>query len=315
MIVGITLTMWASGVTGCTNNRGGMVNVQDAIAKAQAKLQKNSTPANAGAISGQWICIDSGCPKDTIKSISPKLSTIETTLTERLNSANPQSICRMQQTEALTITAQSDALTVKGTLSHDPARLMPALENTHDCEDVLAKINEIKPEATQVILAHDSDNEELLINGVRYRRLSDQELKTINASHYELNADYASIAGDWSCIDEGCGELSQTITPDLKKMTSSSTIELTDDGEKCHVAEDSTLEVKDSSDPQKIYLNRNFGKIKVVDSADNMSDCDAVVKNFNDDRAAKNVESEQITVERDGNQEIILLGKRYVRKG
>lgn len=317
MIVGVSLALGSTGITGCTNfDHDVSTSLKSAFEPSKATNfagELGGTPIAATSISGNWLCVDPSCSKDTIATISPRLNTIDLTQTQRLTSDGPQSICRIEQTEQLSIAAQPDKLTVKGSLSHGQARLTPALENTHDCEDVLAKINEIQPEQSQFIIAHDPDNDEILINGMRYRKLSDAELKSINDSHYSASPDSASISGIWNCIDEGCDQQTvQIFSQDLKTLTSDSLIELGTDGEKCHVTEDSALAITDSSDPQKIYATRTFGELKVVNSPDNMSDCDKIAKNFNKDRTQ---DSEQLTIERDGNQEIILLGKRYARKG
>ncbi len=321
-VTGLVLAFWAASGVGCTNNRVGTVDLKAAAAARALHSTTTGSPqsadANAASLAGDWLCTDQDCPADTIKTISPKLDSIETSITERLTPANPQSICRFEQTEILRISSD-DSVTAQGTLSQNSAHLMPALENTRDCADVMKRIAEIKHEPVSIKIEREKSDDcqaaqQILINGSHYRRLSDLELETINSNHYKLNAEYASVAGQWTCIDEGCGELSQTISADLKVLTSDSVIELPVDGAKCHVTEQSSLAVKDSTDPQKIYLDRTYGQLKVVDSPENMSDCAAVAKDFNDEREQKHPESERITIERDGNQEIILLGKRYARK-
>ena len=296
------LTSW---VSGCANH-GSMDGVRSSPATPATKLD-NQLLSSTG-ISGLWLCIDSKCEDGTIKKISDRLDSVETSQTERLASSTAYSICSVHQVERMSPSHETDHYS----LTETSIRLVSSPENTQDCADEIGKLNQIKPVSVSVEIIRDADLAEITINGVRYRQIGDTDLKFISEQRAQLNARNASISGDWVCADDGCGNLHQTISGDRKILTTESTIELSGESLKCHVIEDSQLEITDNTEPQRLYVTRTRGDVRLVPSAENMEDCASVVSDFNQKRNGSESQ-EKITIERDGNRKIMLLGKNYVR--
>lgn len=303
--------MLASWVSGCANRgqAGNSIHSQTSVLNS-ANLRNQS--ATSQGISGVWLCADTQCADGTLKKISNKLDSVETLQTERLSPGNPQSICRIHETERMSPLRAADHFQ----LTESAIKLVNSAENTQDCGDVLQKLNQMKPLSVDVEIVHDTATPEITIAGVRYRLLTDLDLKDLSEKRAAADAQNASIAGDWVCIDQDCDSLEQKISNDRLKLTTHSMIELPGENLKCQVSEESQIEITDNTEPdKKLYLTRVHGDVKLADAADNSADCDKIVTDYNSRSGGSGTVDKGVELDRDGNQEIIFLGKRYARKG
>ena len=123
------------------------------------------------------------------------------------------------------------------------------------------------------------------------------------------NPSGASIAGTWDCLEESCDDLIVTIAPDLSSMTTYETLHDAPGGQSCRIQEPSKLDITDSSDPDRLEGTLSRGSPSLVIAVNNTDGCDNLVKELGD--ASSDVE--RITLERDGNQILIVNGQRFVR--
>lgn len=302
------------GNSGCTNVGGANSAIKAASAEAMPKLPL--PPVTPAQVAGTWICADSQCDADTIKVIDLQSGNIQTDFTEYLPAASPQSICHFREVSQLTLdkpVAGPFTNTISGRVTKMPFELIQDPANTHDCSTRTAQLNTNLPMDAENLLFEDDAPNELVVNGVVFRRLADEQIQAAQNSKNDRQIRSATIAGDWDCIDDGSEALKQTISGDLKSMVTESFLDFSD-SQKCRIRETSSLQIRDITNPQMLYAARTKGTFTLVNDPANTAKCPDILKYLNQERLKEAQSIEQLTIERDGIDELLIQNKRFARR-
>ena len=118
-----------------------------------------------------------------------------------------------------------------------------------------------------------------------------------------------SIAGTWDCGEESCGAGVLTISKDLSSLTHLGRLG-TDSGDvSCRISQTYKLAITNAKDLDVLEGTLSGGNPSLVGDESNTADCNSLIQAADQ----QPLENAPVTIERDGNQVLIVNGQRYVR--
>ena len=282
-----------------------------------------STPVAAveATITGNWRCADSSCDQDTIKSITEnKDSTYTVDTKSSVEDQSTASVCRVHEVATLNITSNTDDENYEGDLTTSELDAAPSSENTGNCSQVYKTPESPKANSTRMVALVQNGQQQITIDGVRYRRATIDEMQQVSRNHSGGGSlpQHSGLAGStWSCIDKGSEDDQLVFAADLKSAKMISVQDL-DANDNCEIAVEPSI----SSIEEQAYQDKKSGQKFNAEVLTIMTapliliqpdTCSDAIDQYNQQHA--NTSTTTRTLKMDGLNMLSLGGRHYMRQG
>ena len=261
-------------------------------------------------IEGNWQCADSQCDSDTLKTISSKQDTVETTSTIR--DVKSMSMCRVHEVSQLRVVDDHGDDNLEAEITPVSIQVVDSDENTKNCADLYKQPLDEKT-SVKILQTVDQGIQEIEVAGVKYRRILDVDVKRVVAAHSKSKALNLNLpVSSWACVDAGLEQNEITISLISGDLTIiSDFVQTFDSNQNCLVEEKmkvSRIEPGPQGNPNKITVYMVPQQIVPVEPGS----CEAQVDQYNEKPLSTNAIPHVLTF--DGTGKFTLQGKHYMRQ-